>query len=169
VKKELINQYNASLKMLGNVLESCPEKLWNDESLGDTFWRIAYHVLYFTHLYLHKNLQCFVPWEKHNDLYQCLGKTTYDKKQIVIDGIYSQEELTEFVVLISQSVEKLLKADSLHDESGFHWLKMNRAELHIYNIRHCQHHAGQLVERLHKAGVNGIKWEGMVSSFSQSK
>lgn len=36
---------------------------------------------------------------------------------------------------------------------------MNRLQLHLYNIRHLQHHVGQLTERLHQAGIKGIKWE----------
>jgi hypothetical protein len=32
--------------------------------------------------------------------------------------------------------------------SGFDWLPFNRFELHLYNMRHLQHHTGQLTERL---------------------
>jgi hypothetical protein len=34
--------------------------------------------------------------------------------------------------------------ESLERESGFRWLPFSRSELHVYNIRHVQHHTGQL-------------------------
>jgi len=33
-------------------------------------------------------------------------------------------------------------------------------ELHIYNIRHLQHHTGQLMDRLRTAGNIGVAWVG---------
>jgi uncharacterized damage-inducible protein DinB len=34
--------------------------------------------------------------------------------------------------------------DSLKGPSGFSWYKVTRGELHLINIRHVQHHTGQL-------------------------
>jgi uncharacterized damage-inducible protein DinB len=51
----------------------------------------------------------------------------------------------------------------MEEKSGFDWLPTNRMELHLYNIRHIQHHTGQLVERLRQNGVKGIRWETMSS------
>ena len=39
-------------------------------------------------------------------------------------------------------------AEVLAGPSGFNWRKCSRAELHVYNIRHIQHHAAQLSLRL---------------------
>jgi hypothetical protein len=49
-------------------------------------------------------------------------------------------------------------AEVLSGPSGFHWRKCTRAELHVYNIRHIQHHAAQLILRLRNdAGVD-VPW-----------
>jgi hypothetical protein len=49
-------------------------------------------------------------------------------------------------------------AEVLAGPSGFHWRECSRAELHVYNIRHVQHHAAQLSLRLRlDAGVE-IPW-----------
>jgi hypothetical protein len=37
---------------------------------------------------------------------------------------------------------------------------LSRAELHIYNIRHIQHHAGQLSLRLRLETGEGVDWVG---------
>ena len=42
---------------------------------------------------------------------------------------------------------------------------MTTAELHLYSIRHIQHHIGQLIERLHQAGIQGFPWVGMIESI----
>jgi hypothetical protein len=44
--------------------------------------------------------------------------------------------------------------------SGFYWIPMNKLELQFYNIRHLQHHTGELCERLGKTGAVEIGWIG---------
>jgi hypothetical protein len=51
---------------------------------------------------------------------------------------------------------------NLEAESGFSWIPMNKMELQIYNIRHIQHHAAQLIERLRDNQGIHIKWVGKV-------
>src|SRR5207302_1982808 len=51
-------------------------------------------------------------------------------------------------------------ADVLAGSSGFHWRKCSRAELHVYNIRHIQHHAAQLSLRLRLDADVDIPWVG---------
>jgi hypothetical protein len=51
-------------------------------------------------------------------------------------------------------------AEVLAGPSGFRRRQCSRAELHVYNIRHIQHHAAQLSLRLRlDAGVD-IPWVG---------
>ena len=49
-------------------------------------------------------------------------------------------------------------ADALARPSGFHWRECSRAELHVYNIRHIQHHAAQLSLRLRLDANIDIPW-----------
>jgi hypothetical protein len=62
---------------------------------------------------------------------------------------------------IFNNFEKFVYDTDLDGKSGFEWLPMNKMETHLYNIRHIQHHVGQLVERLHQSGIKGISWERM--------
>jgi hypothetical protein len=53
-------------------------------------------------------------------------------------------------------------ADVLSGPSGFRRRNCLRAELHIYNIRHIQHHAAQLILRLRLNTNVDIPWLGQV-------
>jgi hypothetical protein len=52
VRMMLRSQYHASLAMVREPIERCPEDLWYDDRPTNAFWQIAYYALYFTHLYL---------------------------------------------------------------------------------------------------------------------
>jgi len=47
-KPVIVSQYKASLAMLRDAIERCSEALWNDARHKPPFWRIAYHVLFYT-------------------------------------------------------------------------------------------------------------------------
>ena len=62
LKRILKSQYRASLAMLRASVEACPDALWYDATPKNAFWQIAYHTLFFTHLYLQPEEQAFRPW-----------------------------------------------------------------------------------------------------------
>ena len=43
---------------------------------------------------------------------------------------------------------------------GFEWCRFSRGELHLYNIRHIQHHAAQLSMRLRLDAKAQVPWVG---------
>ncbi|WP_139366991.1 DinB family protein [Sediminibacterium ginsengisoli] len=148
----LISQYGAALQMLKNAIEVCPEELWTANDLSHAFWKIAYHALHFTNFYLSENEHSFSPWPLHEP-----GNHQLQQKE---GRVYSHEELLQLLQQTEQSLKTKLSLQDMRASSGFEWLPMNKAELHLYNIRHLQHHVGQLVERLHYAGITGIRWVG---------
>jgi hypothetical protein len=46
IKKSIKSQYHASLAMLRQAVEKCPETLWADDSFVNPFWHVAYHVVF---------------------------------------------------------------------------------------------------------------------------
>ncbi len=53
LRSALKSQYHASLAMLRTAIRACPEDLWSSsDGHANRYWRIAYHTLYYTHLYL---------------------------------------------------------------------------------------------------------------------
>ena len=61
----LKSQYHAALAMLRETIEECPDDVWLRTDQRNSFWQIAYHTLYFTHLYMQPNKASFQPWQHH--------------------------------------------------------------------------------------------------------
>ena len=62
----LKSQYHAALTMLRDAIEQCPDAEWVSRHHKNAFWQVAYHVLFFTHLYLQQNETTFVLWSQHH-------------------------------------------------------------------------------------------------------
>ena len=45
------SQYHATLDMLEEAIRACPEDLWTDPGFKNTFWHVAYHAIFYTHLF----------------------------------------------------------------------------------------------------------------------
>ncbi len=164
VRSALIDQYGAALEMLKQAILQCPPSRWNDPQDRKQFWQVAYHTLFYTHLYLHDSLNAFQPWAKHRQEYHRLEQSP-EKDEIVEP--YRREEVLEFLELCRQTVAANLTAQDLEAESGFDWLPFNKLELQLYNIRHIQHHAAELIEWL---GANeGIDVDWVSTAPAQAK
>jgi hypothetical protein len=160
MKKELISQYRSALKMLINAIDQCPDNLWADANYHSPYWQIAYHTLHFTALYLSRNELTFIPWPNHHPGVHQLGTLSLIQNSDAMQKGYSKSDLQEYTAQIEKSLEQNIDEHKLTEPSGFEWLAMNKFELHLYNLRHLQHHLGQLIERLHQNDINGIDWIG---------
>ncbi len=158
MEKAVISQYKASLKMLIDVINKCPQELWENEAYKNQYWRIVYHSLFYTALYLSESSEKFIPWAKHIATYNYLGTVTADGLPVVINHIYTKDEMIEYAMLLFNDCEKKVVING-QKEGGFYWLPMSKVEIQLYNLRHLQHHIGQLTERLHHSGITGIRWE----------
>ncbi len=78
------SQYLATLAMLKQAIEKCPDTLWNDPADKNRFWHVAYHALFYTHLYLQPTEQDFRPWAKHRKAHD-LAQTAdpYSKAEVL--------------------------------------------------------------------------------------
>lgn len=61
----LKSQYHTSLAMLREAIEQCPDDLWLDMRPKNAFWQVAYHSLFFAHLYVGQDEAAFTPWAEH--------------------------------------------------------------------------------------------------------
>lgn len=157
--KEIVkSQYWASLEMLRQAIVSCPDALWQSPEYKNQFWHIAYHAIFYTHLYLHPTEADFRPWPKHRAKYRSLkGPEGGTQSQ----HAYSKEEILEYLEFCLEQMEELVDVLNLEAESGFYWLPFDKLELQFYNIRHLQQHTGELCERLGAKGDVEVDWVGM--------
>ena len=108
--------------------------------------------------------QTFVPWEKHRDEYQFFESLPWPPhRPPKIGDSYTKTEILQYLVLCQNEVEEKVTVLDLDAASGFNWLPFNKLELQFYNIRHIQHHTGQLDDRLRINADIGIRWTGSLS------
>jgi hypothetical protein len=163
----LASQYHASLAMLRQAITLCPEGLWTDTRLTNRYWQIAYHTLFFTHLYLMRDESAFVPWEHARSDYESLGSLPYPPHELPkIGEPYSKAEILEYWAYCDALVDAALaEMDLAAPECGFWWYKMSKLEHQLTNIRHNQHHTAQLADRLRNEAGIGIDWIGDAQRF----
>jgi hypothetical protein len=154
-KEILKSQYRASIQMLKDAVENCPDSLWNNEAYTNPFWHVVFHAIFYTHFYLHATQDNFIPWEKHKDELVSLEDDPGDE-------IYTKEEIIDYIAYFERKIDELVDDLDLEAGSGFYWLPFNKLELQLYNIRHIQHHTGELSERLGKFGDIEVGWVGMM-------
>ena len=163
IAEPLMKQYRAPLEMLGQAIDLCPESLWYSAEYHNRFWHVAYHALFYTHLYLHPTEAELVPWPKCRPSYNFLGASPFPPfEKPKIETPYEKADLLEYLEICRKEVAARVPELDLEAPSGFDWIPLNKLELQVYNIRHLQHHTGQLADRLRNVAGVGVPWVGTV-------
>ena len=155
------SQYHASLEMLRQVVEKCPDELWEQPVNGVALWRIAYHALFYMHLYLQPSEKDFAPWSRHRPDYEMLGVPAWNPTYVPeIGKPYAKQDLIDYVDFCHEQVDRIVPTLDWEAASGFVWLPFGKLELQLYSIRHLQQHIGELCERLGAHAGMAIDWIG---------
>ncbi|HZW98880.1 MAG TPA: DinB family protein [Trueperaceae bacterium] len=165
IRSVLKSQYHAGLAMLRQTIELCPEELWFDAAPRNSFWQVAYHALFFTHLYLMPREEDFVPWEGHVGEVQnpdgIAGPPDPDSPLPVTAPPYSRAQALAYLQHLDGMIDDVVDSlDLASADSGFYWYKVPKLEHQLINVRHLNHHMAQLADRLTAAGVEGVRWVG---------
>jgi hypothetical protein len=159
----LKSQYHAALAMLRDAIEKCPDEIWDGGKHTRPVWHVAYHTLFFTHLYLQPNEEAFRPWEHHRKEHQILASSVPwpPHYPTAVPEPYTKAEVLDYWNvcdgLVDAAVEDL---DLDASDCGFFWYKMPKLEHQVMNIRHAQHHAAQIADRVRLAADIGVEWVG---------
>lgn len=163
----LKSQYHATLAMLREAVEVCPEDVWLEEEGQTAPWQIAYHALFFTHLYLQTHLEAYEPWGghqtgvQHEDGFPGPPLPGTDTSLPELPDPYTRVQVLEYWALCDGMVDTCVDAMDLTDaKSGFYWYKVSKLEHQLVNIRHLAHHAGQLIDRVRRRADLGTRWVG---------
>ena len=119
-----------------------------------TFRQVAYHTLFYSDLYLSPSLEALEPTEiQHRGGLHPAGVAT-------CVGLTKDDTLAYLAACRRKAVQTLAAEtpQSLQVGAGFPWLSLSRGELHWYNIRHIQHHTGQLSAYLRRATGSREDW-----------
>lgn len=162
VKQSYIRQFEAVLSKLHNTIVLCPSDQW-EHAVGDyPFWHVVYHSLFYLDFYLSTSEAAFVPQSFHRTDYQHFGFNA-DGHPCTADVPYEKDVLLNYAQHCRRKIGDILSAEteqSLAGPSGFWWYKIPRAEFHLNNIRHIQHHASQLSLHLRRAAGIQVNWIG---------
>lgn len=153
----LTGQYRATLAMLRQCVERCPDDLWNAGRHPRTFWRIAYHAAFYTDLYLAPAHDQWTPWSRH----QSQARVLWDDDPEGLpprEATYSPAEIAGYIDELTESVgARLAQLDLGAQESGFPWYPIPKLDHIVLNLRHLGVHVGQLQEQLYAKGVD-LDW-----------
>ena len=175
LRAALKSQYHAGLAMLKQAIENCPDELWSGAGGGDYInptWRIAYHTLYYVHLYSSRSAESFTPWEHHQTSIQDMDDIPAPPEILELvepncppqtGEPYTKEQIMTYWQFCDDMIDDAVDTmDLLNPDSGFSWYKLPKLEHQLITIRHLQHHTAQLGSRI-KEETNGkieIDWVG---------
>jgi uncharacterized damage-inducible protein DinB len=157
----LRNQYEAAMSTVNRCLRVCTPENWEQPIANLSFSQTAFHTLFFTDMYLHEandesfkqqrfhelNQDSFRDYEEMQDKPQ---EYQYDKAFV---ESYLQHCLEKMRIELARASEEWLL-----EPSPFPWIRSTRSEVHLYNIRHIQHHAAQMILRFRQKGSIDFPW-----------
>ena len=157
LKTILWDQFGASIDMLENALEMCPDNLWATDT---KFWYIAYHTLFYLDYYLSEDADGFSPPAPFT-------LTEFDLSGAMPERVYTKTELLTYHTHCKNKCRKLIA--ELNDENAAKrfinaYRNYSRMEIIIYNMRHVQHHAAQLYLLLRQGMNDAPKWVSRVQN-----
>jgi hypothetical protein len=164
LKELLAHQYEAALCMLNLAIERCPDPIWNERLAAWRFCQAAFHAVFFADVYLQPSddVEAFKnqPFHvEHPDDFRDYEERAdhppthlYEKALVLSYLQYARRKAMDTLAYES--------AEVLAGPSGFRRRNCSRAELHVYNIRHIQHHAAQLSLRLRLDVDVDVPWVG---------
>jgi DinB superfamily len=154
VKTILFGQFEAALCMLNDCVRKCPPDHWEGRIGIDSFRQVAYHTAFYVDYYLS-------PSEKSFQLRECHGSGGDERVSTTACSGLSRDETLSYLAICREKLVETLAAEtleSLQGPSGFSRLPFTRGELHVYNLRHVQHHTGQLSAYLRRIVEDGERW-----------
>ena len=168
LKAALKSQYHASLTMLHESIDRCPDMLWYSTTPTNAFWQVAYHAVFFAHLYLMPTEADFRPWPGHQGRVQhpdgIPGRVDPESALPLIPAPYARTDVLTYLSICDAMVDEAVDVLDLESEaSGFDWYPISKLEHQLVNLRHIQHHTAQLADRLRTFADIGVNWRGAQS------
>lgn len=155
LKQSLWANFGAAIDMLKNAIALCPDELWEKEK---KFFYTTYHTTLFLDYYLSIPVTDFRPMLPYTiaDSSKLPAEAIDD---VIPDRWYSKEEMITYLSVIHDKCKKLITG-ATKEKLAERWIQDDEINLHglcpsivrdysvldilFYNLRHVQHHVGQL-------------------------
>jgi hypothetical protein len=161
----LWQQFGAAIDMLENAMIACPDEVWGNRSRRPEFWYISYHTLFWLDLYLSDSVEGFTPPAPYT-----LGEM--DPAGLFPERVYTKDELQSYLEHGRKKCRATFEAltnEKADQICGFKWIEGSVAELHLYNMRHVQHHTAQLNLILRQTIDSAPRWVKRTKSEHKSE
>lgn len=155
------SQFGAALSTVAEAVGFFPEPAWSADHPDHPVCRVVFHTLFFTDLYLNRGPSGFRDQTFHTE-HPSLFQNYEELADREPTNFYDRDACAAYLEFCRDKVVRTLRsetADSLAADSGFPGRNLSRTALHIYNIRHIQHHAAQLGLRHQLAGGRPLRWQ----------
>lgn len=149
-KSILWGQFGATIDMLENAMQSCPDDVWSDPDRKPEwpeddvvgFWYLVYHTLFFLDFYLSENtVEDFAPPPPFT-------RDELDPSGLLPERPYTKAELQRYLDHVREkcrlAIEGMTEEGALRRRSFGTSYEGSFVELLLYNMRHVQHHTAQL-------------------------
>jgi hypothetical protein len=161
VFKQLVShQFEAALCTLSICIDKCPDSAWDAPVANYKFCQVAFHTVFYADYYLGRNDPSFREQSFHlenADFFRDYEEFI-DRPPVLL---YDRATIQKYIEHCRRKAPLAIAAetaDSLAAPCGFPRKSFSRAELHVYSIRHIQHHAAQLSLRLRLDHQIDIPW-----------
>lgn len=144
IHQMLLGQYEAALSMFRDAMASCPAEHWERKVANHPVGVVALHTLMWTDVYLGRSAKDFVSHELVIEGRGLPFGQPLPKGQLP-PGL-KQTRALEYADYCLAKVRRVLAEETEADLAGDNGFgrPFSRAEMHLYNIRHIQHHTGAL-------------------------
>jgi hypothetical protein len=161
-KSAVTSQYRAALMTLKQSIDRADEETWAVGHIDGPVNQVVFHTLFYADLYLHQSEDGFEDQKFHRD-HAAYFRDYEEKADRLPVNFYDRSTTVEYLAHCMGKAPTVMAEEteaSLSGASGFHWRPGSRAEHHIYNVRHIQHHAAQLGLRHQLLGGEPLSWVG---------
>jgi DinB superfamily len=155
-KASVWQQFGAAIDMLENALLACPDPLWGDRSRKPEYWYLVYHTLFWLDFYLSDSPVGFAPPAPFT-------LDELDPAGVLPERVYTKDELRSYLDHGRRKCRATIAAltdERARQRCGFERLEITVGELHLYSMRHVQHHAAQLNLILRQVTDSAPPWVG---------
>ncbi|RDC56521.1 DinB family protein [Pedobacter chinensis] len=152
-------QFGASLDMLENAINMCPDEHWETES---DFWYLSFHCIFWTDYYLSTEPHKFEPPKPFTF-------SEFDPAGKKPERTYTKPEVLDYLEHCRLKANRLiseLTPNRMNDRWINEYKNYSLLEILLYNMRHIQHHSAQFNLFLRQTIDNAPNWVGQAKKLA---
>lgn len=151
IQEELGKQFGAGLDMLSDSIGTCPDAIWQSDG---RFSQMAYHTLFFLDYYLTKEPVGFSQPShfSYSEFEEEPELVIFSKAELILYLNDCRSKARDFIF---STDEDLLEKRWINESKT---MDFSMLEILLYNLRHVQHHVGQLNLLLRQTSLQAPDW-----------